>query len=291
MKFKNLVALYHLSPHWLVELSSSSRRVYTQNLRYLNEFFEMEVDDITRPMIIDLKDRLYHKSATCRLVMASLNNVLAFGHDKGLCKYNHAGSMRFMPKTKPIPRWSDDQIEKFLDGASPHLMRALMMALYTGQRCSDLSRMRWDQYDGSYITVLQQKTLKKGKALKIPVHPALKEVIDDIKLEQQVIRLSKRKTIASPYILLNKYDQPWANATLSASIRRRCTSLGFDRSVHGLRKTTAAKLAEVGCSVHMIAAITGHSSLREIARYTEEADQVRMADQAIGKWMQGAAVG
>jgi integrase-like protein len=41
-----------------------------------------------------------------------------------------------------------------------------------------------------------------------------------------------------------------------------------DRVLHGLRKTAALSLAEAGCTVHEIQAITGHKSLAEVERYT-----------------------
>jgi hypothetical protein len=40
-------------------------------------------------------------------------------------------------------------------------------------------------------------------------------------------------------------------------------------------------LAEAGGTEHEIAAITGHASLREIARYTKAADQQRLARAAM----------
>ena len=51
--------------------------------------------------------------------------------------------------------------------------------------------------------------------------------------------------------------------------------------MHGLRKTAARMLAEVGCSAHQIASVTGHKSLTEIERYTKAADQKRLASAAI----------
>jgi integrase len=42
-------------------------------------------------------------------------------------------------------------------------------------------------------------------------------------------------------------------------------------------------LAEAGCSTHEIAAITGHASLREVARYTEAADRRKLAAAAMAK--------
>src|SRR5580700_4990496 len=52
-------------------------------------------------------------------------------------------------------------------------------------------------------------------------------------------------------------------------------------SAHGLRKAMCRRLAEAGCSEKMIAAISGHKTLRMVQRYTEAADQERMARAAI----------
>ena len=43
----------------------------------------------------------------------------------------------------------------------------------------------------------------------------------------------------------------------------------------------AAELADAGCSVHEIAAITGHQSLSMVQLYTRSADQERLASAAI----------
>jgi len=41
------------------------------------------------------------------------------------------------------------------------------------------------------------------------------------------------------------------------------------------------RLAEAGCSANVIASISGHTSLREVQRYTAAADQARMARSAM----------
>jgi hypothetical protein len=41
------------------------------------------------------------------------------------------------------------------------------------------------------------------------------------------------------------------------------------------------RLAEAGCSASQIAAISGHATLHEVARYTKAADQRRMAVDAM----------
>jgi integrase len=52
---------------------------------------------------------------------------------------------------------------------------------------------------------------------------------------------------------------------------------------HGLRKAACRRLAEAGCSANEIAAISGHATLKEVARYTAAVDQARMARNAMAR--------
>ncbi len=51
-----------------------------------------------------------------------------------------------------------------------------------------------------------------------------------------------------------------------AGLPERCVT-------HGLRKAAARRLAEAGCTANEIGAITGHTTLKEISRYTRAAEQ------------------
>jgi integrase len=86
--------------------------------------------------------------------------------------------------------------------------------------------------------------------------------------------------------LTTEFGKPFTAAGFGNWFREQCNAVGLRHcSSHGLRK--AAALAEVGCSEHEIAAITGHLSLYEVARYTRAADQERLAEAAIEK-LEGA---
>jgi integrase len=54
---------------------------------------------------------------------------------------------------------------------------------------------------------------------------------------------------------------------------------------HGLRKAACRRLAEAGCTVHEIASISGHATLKEVERYTKAADQARLAQAAMARAM------
>jgi integrase len=67
-----------------------------------------------------------------------------------------------------------------------------------------------------------------------------------------------------------------ADSIAKAGLPDRCV-------LHGLRKAAARRLAEAGCTEKEIAAITGHTTLKEVARYTRAADQKRLAAGAVAK--------
>jgi enterobacteria phage integrase len=67
-----------------------------------------------------------------------------------------------------------------------------------------------------------------------------------------------------------------ADSIAAAGLPDRCV-------LHGLRKAAARRLAEAGCTEKEIAAVTGHTTLKEVARYTRAADQKRLAAGAVAK--------
>jgi integrase-like protein len=68
-------------------------------------------------------------------------------------------------------------------------------------------------------------------------------------------------------------------------IRDAITAAGLplDCQPHGLRKAAGRRLAEAGCTAHEIMAVLGHKTLAEAERYTREADQARLAMEAMIK--------
>lgn len=267
MKLKNITELYRASPDW-TRLTINSRRVYEGGIRTLKRFMEMDADKITRPMIMDFKDEIYEQRGKCRVALTTLSNILSYGYDRGLVKFNHAASIKNIPPSIPWKRWDMKDIMKVMKVAPEHIRDVIMLALYTGQRRSDLIEMRWDNYDGTYIHIIQIKTKKR---LAIPVHPILKE------------ELERMKARGGEFILTHTKGTGWEKASVSRAVSTWAKAARAPHVLHGLRKTTASCLAELGCTPHEIAAITGQS-LKEVMAYTAEADQKTMANSAIGRW-------
>jgi integrase len=172
-------------------------------------------------------------------------------------------------RTEGFHSWSEEEIAAFEArhpiGSQARL--ALALLLYSGQRRSDVTKLGPQHIQGGALHVRQTKT---GAAVAVPIHPALREAID--------------ASATGHLSLLVSRGQPMKPATFSAMFRQACRAAGLPHcSAHGLRKAAARRLAEAGCTPHEIAAITGHRSLNEIARYTRAVEQRRLADAAIEK--------
>jgi integrase len=117
------------------------------------------------------------------------------------------------------------------------------------------------------LHVQQQKTNVK---LAIPVHPELQAILE--------------ATPSQHLTYLTTHDgSPFSPAGFGNLFRDWCNQAGLPKglSAHGLRKACCTRLAEAGCSEKQIAAISGHLSMSEVARYTKAADQARLARDAM----------
>ena len=174
--------------------------------------------------------------------------------------------------------WTEEEIAQFERyhpvGTKPRL--ALALLLYTAQRRSDVVRMGRQHIRNGALTVKQQKT---GTGLPpIPVHPHLQAVLDATPSEHLTF-------------LVTATGKPYGGNAFSAQFRNWCDAAGLPKRCkpHGLRKAACRRLAEAGCSEKQIAAISGHASLDEVARYTKAADKARLARDAMARMIGGAA--
>jgi integrase len=80
------------------------------------------------------------------------------------------------------------------------------------------------------------------------------------------------------------YGKAFTPAGFTNWFSEKCTEagLGAGLSLHGLRKATCWRLAEQGCTPHEIMSISGHTTLAEVTRYTEAANRIRLARDAMG---------
>ena len=126
--------------------------------------------------------------------------------------------------------WPPELIGRFLREARPSLCWAVKLALYTGQRRSDLVKMKWSQFDGEFIEVRQQKT---GASLSIPCHKELRAELESMPRVADTILVGER-------------GAPLTGSSLSVMVRKPLREMGVDGyAIHGLRKNAERMLVVV----------------------------------------------
>jgi enterobacteria phage integrase len=204
-------------------------------------------------------------------ILKMLRVLIRHAIDIGWLKHDPSVGIK-RPKIKRIRSWTEDEIETYRNrwplGTKQRL--AFELFLNTGQRRSDVVRMAWSHItaDGK-IVVVQQKT---GRRLLIPLH---RELLAALAAAQR----------AHVSILTTVYGKPFTVDGFSQWMRDAISdaSLSLDCQPHGLRKATGRRLAEAGATAKMIMSILGHTTLAEVERYTEDADQVGLAEDAVIK--------
>ncbi|SOC43777.1 integrase [Rhizobium subbaraonis] len=179
----------------------------------------------------------------------------------------------FKGTTDGFHTWTEAEVEQFEArhpvGTRARLAMALM--LYTGQRRSDIILFGKQHVSGGQIKFTQQKNRnRKPITLELPIHPDLQEIIDATKCGDLTF-------------LVTDFGRPFKNSnSFGTYFRRRCNEAGLPHcSAHGLRKVAATRLANRGATEHQIMAVTGHTTSKEVTRYTKAANQRRLAKSAI----------
>jgi integrase len=188
------------------------------------------------------------------------------------------GVKRVTAETKGYRTWSDVEIERFeaTHAIGTRARLAFALLLYTAQRRSDVVRMGPQHIHQGVLTVDQRKTEGQDEAhVVIPVHPKLAQIIAET-------------PSGALCFLVTDSGAPFSPAGFGNWFRQICDEAGCKGvSAHGLRKAAARRLAEIGCSAHEIASITGHASISEVQRYAAAANRKKLAQSAMKKLIDG----
>jgi integrase len=204
-------------------------------------------------------------------LLKTLRLLLNYAVDVGMLASNPAiGVKRFKSRGEGFHTWSESEVEQFeaayAVGTQERL--ALALLLYTAQRVADVARMGWQHAKYDRIAVRQEKT---ETPLLLPIHPELARTLASV----------PRNNLT---FLVTEHGAAFSAAGLSNWFGKACRKAGLKQcTAHGLRKAACRRMADAGCTVHEIAAVSGHRSLTEVERYTREADQARLARQALNR--------
>jgi integrase len=258
---------YYASPAFQ-RLSPTSRKVFAAAIEQLLDRSAIRHAPIAGMQRRHVQALLASRAATPAAAANDLKRLRALirlALDTGLIDRDPSVGLSATVASDGHHTWTEAEIAQF-EARWPigTMQRAgFALLLYTGQRRGDVVAMTWTMVDAGAITLRQQKT---GRAVTVPVIPDLAAALAPI----------ARRCVQ---VLSTQHGRPFAVAGFGNWVAAAIEAAGLPSAcvAHGLRKAAARRLAEAGCSVHEIAAITGHASLAEVQRYTAEADRTAMA--------------
>jgi integrase/recombinase XerD len=183
-------------------------------------------------------------------------------------------TVRYRPKGHHT--WTLDELDAFEKqypfGTKAHL--ALWLLLYTAGRREDVVRFGPQHIKNNRLRFTQAKNEHRSPVtVDIPVHVDLALAIEATPSGHLTFLVTAEAT-----------PKPFTPNGFSVWFRQRCNEAGLKHcTAHGVRKATAARLAERGCTPHEIMAITGHRNLSMVEYYTREAGRAGLADSAMAK--------
>jgi integrase len=169
--------------------------------------------------------------------------------------------------------WTDEQVRLAEMHARPELARVITLAANTGQRGSDLVKMRWtDLEDYNGRTGINVTQLKTGRQIWVPI-------------TQELATAMAQWERRPGFILLRPTGIPWTRKALTwAWIVERDGNPALKPLaglvLHGLRATACVRLLRAGANTRQIADMVGMSE-QIVGRYCRFSVQRENASAAV----------
>ncbi len=270
--FEELIILFYNSHKWKHDLRDATREQYRGQLeRFREKFGSLLVAEVEAHHFRLIFELMGETPTAANNLRKRLRQLMNFAILEKFCTKNPVLATEHL-KTKQggFPDWSEKEIEKF-EARHPVGTRARLafdLALFTAQRKADICTLGPSNILQGRLEFTQSKT---GKEMSLQIQPNLAASLATADMNGEAF-------------ILNDWGKPYTIDSFGMWFKRRCLEAGLkDRSMHGLRKAAARRLAESGCSNQEIKAVTGHTSDTEVARYTAGASQRRVSDNAYVK--------
>ena len=221
------MARFYASPEFGI-LAPNTKRTYRSIYeRFREQHGEKPVDRLERKHMKAMLDARSNTLAEANKFLKYVRRLMAFAVENELLVANPCMGI------KPLKiagdgyhAWTDAEIARFLAQHSAGSMArlAMLLALYTGQRRSDVVRMGWADIEDGFIKVKREKTKAH---LGIPIAAALAEALKDIPKDRATF-------------LVTSHGTPFTGAGMGNWFRARCDEAKLPHcAMHGLSKTAA----------------------------------------------------
>ncbi|HZR88436.1 MAG TPA: tyrosine-type recombinase/integrase [Bradyrhizobium sp.] len=274
------------SKEW-ADAKQSTRDIYDRRHNWLlDNFGSAMIWDFTREQVKGIRD-LPHFADKPSVADATVDRLATlwdyaeeFCHLAEMVKLNGVNPARGIKKlsdedSESAPVWPLELCKLFEEKASADLRKFYFLGRYGGQRRSDLAETAWEHFnfDANAVFVKQIKTSNR---IWVPLPERLKGEMQDWSRDGDYVVMSPKKR-----------GEPWKATSITNEMIVTTRALGFSTadskgnpryySPHGLRHLCGIELAHAGASDPQIAAVLGHSTMKQVQTYRAQASQLVLA--------------
>jgi integrase len=252
-----------------------------------NTFGDVCVPSQIKPLHMQaLYDKLSARPATANRRMDDMSKIFAWGRLRGFNDINPCSRIERVHSTtgyEPWPMWA---LEKMMAEGKPHIVQAVLAAIYTGQRRADcLTQLRPAQITDGVWLVQQGKT---KTPVPVPLHPVILALLD---VHNDEMHNAGRIDPTVP-ILKTSRGAPWSSG-FGASWAKELERLELHEvaprlTFHGLRTTNATMVANavaksdaIHGGIAHVQAMMGHLSKAMSEHYARRAVTEHMNAETI----------
>lgn len=214
---------------------------------------ELEVKALEAPkargFLIKWRDRYKATPKTSDERMSALVRVLKWAHDRGDISINPLTNWpRLYRSNRAEKIWTKEDLIKLLKGAPPEFRTAVLLAAQTSLRLADLVRLTWADVGEEAITLMPNKSKRKGRVVTIPITPKIRAILAKI----------GRKDVGA--VLTHSRGKPWTGWGLQTAMQRQKDERGIEGlTFHDLRGTGCTNLVLAGLPPADVTIIMGWS--------------------------------
>ncbi len=252
-----LISDYRASPDFL-RLARNTRVRYNHALDNISDKFGfMTLDDLRHRAVRDdfyrWRDSMASTPSAADSNIDILSTLIQWGYRRGRVEVNHARDIE--PLRSPYAHRRDKvwtpQIEKrLLDVASHEVFNAYIFARYTALRQADSCAIEWGaHFDGEWIEIMPQKTIKKQIKVFIPVFalPPLVAHVATLAKDGRLLRGPSGKPLGASNLRV-RFGRDMEKAGLGDT----------DLHWHDIRGTAINDMLAAGATNAEAASISGH---------------------------------
>lgn len=270
-----LIEGYYRSPDFAALDKDHTQR---ERRRQLDPLIEAHGDRRARMDTNVIREGIKERApARARKFLSALRHMYRWAVDCGhVTSDPTAGLHARTRKTQGFHSWTAEQCKQYEDHwpLGTKQRTAYAIARYSMARRSDISRIGrpMERDRGRRVAYQQHKNRNRAPVwVEHPIVPKLREALD----AWQGKGLTWLET---------EYGRPYSIAGLGNAFGDWAREAGLPKgcTLHGLRKASAAQMAEGGATTKQLQAALGDKTLQQAEVYTRAADNARLAADAFG---------